>query len=314
MKTLTLSLIAIILVSVLYTYIFIPNNLSVSTVTYIKSPPDAAARYLHEPKNWQKWWIDNDNGIHIDHAYIFKSDTFTITKITNNSVHLLLANSNLKISSVLHMFPIPPDSVAISWETVRFKISSNPIERLRQYFNLLEVKNEMTTLLMNLKSFLSNTQKVYGFNIKKTSTTDTLLVATKDLLPAYPATQDIYQKVLELQTYVSKEGAKQTGPPMVNISKSDSTVFQLMVAIPTDKKLAGEGNIFYRRMVPGNFLVTEVRGGTNEVNEAIKSLELFINDYKKMSMAIPFQVLLTDRSKEPDSSKWLTQVYYPIAY
>jgi hypothetical protein len=29
-------------------------------------------------------------------------------------------------------------------------------------------------------------------------------------------------------------------------------------------------------------------------------------------MAMPFQLLVTDRSKEKDSTNWITQLYYPV--
>jgi hypothetical protein len=65
-------------------------------------------------------------------------------------------------------------------------------------------------------------------------------------------------------------------------------------------------------MEPGNFMATEVKGGTYSVDEAIKQLQLYISDYGKVQMAKGFQVLETDRMQEPDTSKWLTKIYIPV--
>ena len=62
----------------------------------------------------------------------------------------------------------------------------------------------------------------------------------------------------------------------------------------------------------GNILVVEVRGDQQTINEAIKQIEKYITDYQRSIIAIPFQSLITDRSKESDSTKWITKIYYPV--
>ncbi|HCL84759.1 MAG TPA: hypothetical protein DIC22_12330, partial [Chitinophagaceae bacterium] len=73
-----------------------------------------------------------------------------------------------------------------------------------------------------------------------------------------------------------------------------------------------DGKVFYRRMVPGNFLCAEVKGGPFTVNEAVKQLDFFLQDHNKTQIAIPFQQLITNRLSEPDTSKWITRVYLPV--
>ena len=56
----------------------------------------------------------------------------------------------------------------------------------------------------------------------------------------------------------------------------------------------------------------EVTGGQKEIEEAQKQMELYITDYQRSIIAIPFQMLITDRTREPDSSKWITRIYFPV--
>jgi hypothetical protein len=99
---------------------------------------------------------------------------------------------------------------------------------------------------------------------------------------------------------------------MVNITPYDSN-YELMVALPTNLKINNKDDIFFKRMIPGNFLVTEVKGGDYKINQARNALKIYLDDYKKMAMAIPFQSLISDRRREPDSTNWITKVYYPVA-
>jgi hypothetical protein len=114
-----------------------------------------------------------------------------------------------------------------------------------------------------------------------------------------------------LKEYISINGAKETNSPMLNVIR-DSSNFITMIAIPLNKSIPENGKFIFKRMVPGNILVTEVTGGNFTITEALQQMKIYINDNHLQSPAIPFESLVTDRSKEPDSSKWITRIYYPI--
>ena len=100
---------------------------------------------------------------------------------------------------------------------------------------------------------------------------------------------------------------------MLNINSTDSSHYLVRVAIPVNKKLAGLGNISYKSMLGrGNILVTEVRGGNDEIVKAYKQIQNYIADHGRTPPAIPFESLVTDRREEQDSSKWITRIYYPV--
>jgi hypothetical protein len=65
-------------------------------------------------------------------------------------------------------------------------------------------------------------------------------------------------------------------------------------------------------MIPGKILVTEVKGGNYTTGEALKQLDIYLDDNHLSSPAIPFESLVTDRSQETDTAKWVTKIYYPI--
>ena len=85
-----------------------------------------------------------------------------------------------------------------------------------------------------------------------------------------------------------------------------------MVAIPVNKKIGNEGDIVYKRMVPGNILVAKVRGGRHTIESAFAEMETYVKDHELIPPAIPFESLETDRLNEPDTTKWITRIYFPI--
>ena len=65
-------------------------------------------------------------------------------------------------------------------------------------------------------------------------------------------------------------------------------------------------------MVLGNILTGEVKGGVYVVTQAEQELKNFVTDFRRMSPAIPYQSLITNRMQETDTAKWITRLYYPI--
>ena len=85
-----------------------------------------------------------------------------------------------------------------------------------------------------------------------------------------------------------------------------------MVAIPINKVIPENEKFVSKRMVPGKILVAQVRGGTYTTAAALRKLEIYMDDNRLSSPAIPFESLLTNRIEEPDTTKWITKIYYPI--
>ena len=162
------------------------------------------------------------------------------------------------------------------------------------------------------RAFAEKKENLYGISISETSFKDTLLIATKATLTAYPGVRDVYKQVQALKKYAAEQQAQQAGYPMLNITPLDSPGYQIMVALPVDKRLPDKGPFFQRNMIPGKFLFTAIQGGPFTIQQTFKQLQLYVDDFRRTAMAIPFQMLVTDRNAEPDTSKWVTHIYVPV--
>src|SRR5205085_11890123 len=128
----------------------------------------------------------------------------------------------------------------------------------------------MAIILNSLKSFSEDKQKVYRFNIRRTTLTDSALVTLQTVTTGYPSIPFIYQHIKELQTYIHSQNAKEVNYPRLNITKKDSSHYEMMVAIPTNNPLPGTGNIVYKRMLifKDKTLIADVTGGPGNIKEA----------------------------------------------
>lgn len=212
-------------------------------------------------------------------------------------------------NSQLKLLSLNPDSTVLFWSAVVTGTGS-PWQRVQTYRQAQSLEKEAKHFLQSLQA-LTNDAALYGINIVREKVRDTAMVAVRFTTAAYPQTADIYKHVALLQQYINTQKAVATNHPMLHVRPAGKS-YETMIALPTSKALPGNGSIELKRMIRGNILMTEVQGGQARVEEGMQQLDNYVQDHNLVSPAIPFASLVTDRSQEPDSSKWITKLYYPI--
>lgn len=314
MKRFFALLIGLLILVTIAIYILIPGTLKIAAVNIVPANSEAAFRVISKPGNWLKW----TNGglpadIQADNMGAFTNDnhSFYIKEILHNAAKIKVTKGNLQTSSLFTILPITKDSSLMRWES-EISTSSNPITKIQRYRQALALKKSIGSILDKLQQFLEKQDNLYGYNFHVGSTSDTLLVAFKGSTSNYPDTKTVYNSIFKLQQYVGSKGGKQIAPPMLNITEQDNNSYSYMIALPVDKAIDAAPPYLYRRLVAGNFLITKVTGGEATVNNALSMMQLYINDYGKTPIAIPFRRLITDRLSNPDSTRWETEIYFPI--
>jgi hypothetical protein len=228
-----------------------------------------------------------------------------------NTIEVQISHKDISVNSTMHLLPVPGDSVAIQWKC-SLESGANPLKRIQRYRQAIAIKNNMASVLNHFKAYAEKTENIYGIPITESTVKDTLFIATKTTTTNYPSVSDIYKLVSALKKYSGSKQAQQTGHPIVNITPLNPSGFQIMTALPVNKSIPGNDQFFKRYVPQGRFLVTQVKGGDSTIKQAHNQLQLYVQDYRRITMAIPFQQLITDRSAEPDTSKWVTGIYVPV--
>jgi effector-binding domain-containing protein len=311
MRKWVMGLLGFTALTLLIVFIFIPKQLTISEVTTIKASQNSVWRFLSDGSKWIKWWPVEDKKT-LD-KYTFKGYNFRITQVLYNAVDVEIKDKDAVTAGKMVMIPLTTDSILIQWNN-SLTTSTNPVNRINQYIRARNIKNTMRLILDSLKAFNEDKSRIYKFNIYHTTLKDTTLVATKKITKAYPSIAEIYSLIDHVKRYILSQGAKETDYPMLNITKTDSNLYTTMVAIPTDKKLDGKGDITFKRMFiyKDRVLATDVKGGPETIKQAYDEINTYMDDYKLSVPVIHFEYLVTDRLKETDTTKWITKIYVPI--
>jgi predicted transcriptional regulator YdeE len=269
-------------------YWFIPAELKIVQITPVHCPAPAAYRAMAEDDT-------------------LLGNQVRIIKKLHNTLEVQIGH----INSTINLVPLPHDSCAIQW-TCHLNSGINPITRIKRYRQAVTIKNNMDSILNSFRTWAEQKDKLYGIPLQEKTFTDTTLIATKTTTTIYPGVKEIYSLIHSLKNYSAGFQAKQTSYPLLNITPLANGGYQVLAALPVDKTLPDKGAFFKRKIPLNKFLFTTVQGSDAAVQHTFKQLQLYISDHRKTVMAVPFQVLVTDRSVERDSSKWITHIYVPV--
>jgi hypothetical protein len=312
MKKWIAGLLVVVTLTILSIYIFIPSKIVISAASMSRAPISAAFRNMASQENWEKWWKDSNGKPHIQgEPYTFNGLSFQVSRTGYNVAGIEIRQDNLVIQSELVFLSGGRDSTWAFWKG-NLPGVSNPITRFIYYSKAAEISKDLNAILNNLKEFTSDPQKLYDIPIVRTSFKDTNMLSTRFFTTNYPSTAEVYQKFNLLRKNIQKQHGQISGYPMLNVREIARDSFETQVAIPTSHTLENDGPFFYRKMVPGNFLTANVTGGEYTIKKSMLQMDFYLKDHGKVQMARPFEQLVTDRTSEPDTSKWITRIYLPV--
>ena len=294
-------------------YILIPDKIVVARSIIANANQAGVLRFLNEDTNWVKWWpgasstTDNLNTALESGDFRFKK-----TNTLYSSFEVAIEKDKAVEKSILFFLSLSTDSVKIAW-SADIPTSANPFNKISRYFMAKDLGNRLEVMLAAMQKYISNVQHIYGIDIRKEKMPIEFMVSIKKPFDHYPSTEDIYAEMSQIKKHITGVGAVENNYPVLNISARDSTHFELVVATPVDRQVSDSGIFTDRRMLKnGNLLTAEITGGKKTVDAAMKKMEIYATDHQYLNVAIPYQQFLTDRTKETDTSKWVTRIGFPI--
>lgn len=300
MKKIFIAIFIIAAVFFAWLYLFVASDINISVLKQVNCTATATRRFINDKNKWPAWWKPLSGKDYSLNGFNFstqKEMPFTSgVQVSKNDFNTIIA---------VTVSPITGDASMIECKG-HVIISNNPLKRFSEYRQAQDAKKTINDMLDIYKTFAEKQENIYGTAIQQIQVTDTLLISTKAVFNQYPNTQQIYSVIKTLRDYITSKQASETGFPMMHVFPADTAHYEIMVAIPINRAIPDNNNIKIKRMVPGKILVSEVKGGAYTANTAFDNMQLFVDDYARVSPAIPFQSLVTERINEPDTTKWIT--------
>jgi effector-binding domain-containing protein len=310
MKKLLIALVSLVILFLASVYLLIPSSIVVSKVEYVSSYQDGMIRFFKDGDRIKKWW-KTFGTIH-DSVFSYNGYDYTINKNLNNLISINIHSGNNEFKTMLVLLAIEKDSSAFHWETT-IDAGINPITRILEYTSAKKLKENMSQVSYHLKNFLDKNENIYDIKVEEVNLKDSLLISTKTILSDYPTTPRIYQEVEKLKQYIHSLNGDVTDSAMLHIEQKDAKHYELMVGLPVNKVVPETKDISIKKMPFGkSMFITNIKGGINTVEKAMEQLKIYQMDTQRASPAIPYEMMITNRLQETDTTKWITRLYFPV--
>jgi effector-binding domain-containing protein len=121
----------------------------------------------------------------------------------------------------------------------------------------------------------------------------------------------------EINAEIAKQGLAQAGPVLAIYDKVDhradgSMYFWFHAGIPVDKAGKSTERIEYMESTGSTAVKCDYHGGYGDMKACHDAINKYITDNGKTINGPVWEVYVTDPGAEPDSTRWLTQIYYPV--
>lgn len=307
MKKIFFAILVLLILSFSVIQFIIPERIRITGSNSIKLPPLSVQRGITNPDNWSKWFRGESK------SGSFQSGDVTITPIKKNvsSISIKLQVKEISFAGSIGNLSAGNEE-KLFYSLIADEESTGPVSRISQYFKARKAKSHMETVLENLETFLSDNKNIYGFPLRIGQVKDSTLISATMTTSNYPGTAEIYVLIDELQKYILQQNGVIRDSAMLNIFPLQANEHQVMIAIPLLRDIPSTERFTIKKMILGNLLQTEVKGGPHSIQKGEKALQNFMDDYQRESPAIPFQSLITDRRKVTDTALWVTRLSYPI--
>jgi effector-binding domain-containing protein len=183
-----------------------------------------------------------------------------------------------------------------------------------EWFNKGELVRNARKSLDNLKDYMEDPRRLYGYDIQVTTVADTAFLFISETVPVTQkreATRRLFESLID---YAKKKNAGYTGVRILYMQQSanDLTLYA-SIGVSNKIEISPTEPFQYKLMPFGKKLLeANFQGPYGDVGKVYQALETFKSDHNLITMAIPFQKFMNEGYDFSDSQLVQMKVYYPI--
>ncbi len=116
----------------------------------------------------------------------------------------------------------------------------------------------------------------------------------------------------EIMQVITTNGGQVAGAPFAIWYEWENEIMEFDNAIPVDKKMKGTDRVLPIKTYQGKTAFVSHMGEYSSTYYSWGALENYIKENGLETNGSPYEVYITDPETEPDPTKWVTELYWPI--
>jgi hypothetical protein len=284
-------------------YFFISSPIRVSAHVQMKETLTDAFALVGNENNWNQWQ-QKETAPGTLHYCLTKNKFPAIVLSAKSDVN------NVPIEIVLQGAG-KTDSTILSWHC-EIPAGYMPWTRVQRYLEARRLKGDFSKALQMFVAYIGDEKNIYGIGIRETKLKDTIIATSSGVLLTPPSTSLGCRMANELRQQIITAGLSITGPSMLLTIRETENKYKIMVGFPVNKIPDPTTHFDIKKMIPGKLLTGTVYGGPAAIHRGHEQMKKYIMDKNREEVALPYEVSVTNKCAVPDTTKWITEICYPV--
>jgi len=330
-KILSLILIAII-VGLLIWAAVLPSELHIKESIHIKAPIGVVYNEINDLHNWNNWSSWKDSALSAKYegavkgvgARVIWTDkkegTGTLTIIETESFNFIKTKMRMENSTkdaIMHFyFETKGDSVKVTW-TRDITGLSYPFERFVGWMLEKGYKYNFKRSLESLRNYIEIQKaapEYYGYEITENVYNGSQCLASNASATMANMAQEISTRFESIMKLANKHNLKPLGAPMVqwhSYHPEAESEFICMIPFELDSAIAAK-NIYSMDFPKTKTIMVKYAGPYEGSYNAWMALDNYAVHHSLIVNGDPWEEYVIGPTNETDSTKWNTNIYFPI--
>ncbi|PKP23227.1 MAG: hypothetical protein CVU05_00270 [Bacteroidetes bacterium HGW-Bacteroidetes-21] len=328
LKWIMIILISIIAIALIIAA-FLPSSYKVERKTEINASFEKIAPLITDLKMWDKWspWKAADSaaiytyndtiGVNAEMSWegeIVGSGKLRITGINDTLIkyQLTFLDPMESTSEGGFIVKINDDKTELTWYDEGSL--SYPMGRLMTLFISFDkmLGSDFEKGLANIKTVAEEKSYEYSYSIFEKSVDALNIAAIRDTISMNETSEVLGKNFGEIMSLLKKQKVECAGAPMAISYAWDPSSWDFEAAIPVSKEIKPEGRIQFKQSYAGKVVYIIYTGPYEGTEKAYNDLDYYMKENGYEQNGGPWEIYVTDPMTEPDTSKWITEIYFPV--
>lgn len=321
---------AIVLLAMLVIAFFLPRQVHVERKGTINAPAKVVFNQVNNLHTWEKWavWnqMDPDMQVEFEHtgigkgaAYTWESENpnlgsgkLTITEsVPYDSIATKMNFMEEGISTGYFLFEEKNGQTEITW-AFDTDLGNNPVARWMGLFFESMIGPDFEQGIENLKIVAEIIVQEGRPIVEIVQLPEFNYISVRDEVELEDVSTQMGQVYSQLMNLIERHDLVMTDMPFAIYHKIDGNRIDLECGIPVDYGIDPQGGVLSGKMPSRTYAVADHIGSYENLDQTHSFIQRWIPENGLSLAGSPMEKYLTDPQQQPDESKWVTVIYYPV--
>lgn len=334
MKTIKIltSIMVVMLLGLLSWAFFLPSDIHISQSVRIKAPIGVVYNQVNDLHNWNNWspWKDttlsaqfegSEKGVGAKVHWTDKKEGESVLTIIESKpfssikTEMTVPNKDRK-AEMDFRFETDGEEVIVKWERNIHDLPY-PFGRFVGWMLQKGYNHNFALGLQHLKAYVENNltkPEYFGYEIIEGTFEETTFLAKNAKSTIQDMSKTMADCFSSIKKVLDEKNIQASGAPVVQWHKYEpegESLFTCMIPMTIDSTIAAK-NIYTTEIPRIKTIMIKYTGPYEASYNAWVALDNYIVYNSLIMDGDPWEEYLTDPSSEPDSSKWVTNIYFPV--